>query len=470
MLAIDKYQGFAMQVSKRFLGVFSLALINVAAIVSLRNLSFMVEYGIGAILFYIAAAVFFFIPSALVCAELATAWPEAIGIYGWVARAFGQRIGFFAQWMNWMFSIASFPTVLTFLAAIIAYLIDPTLAQSKIFMFWTIVGIFWTLTLINFLGMKTSARLSSIGALLGTVIPGLLIIVLAGIWIFLGKPIEISFSKTDFFPTLSLGNIVFLSAVVLGLAGMEMSAFYANETENPKKVYPKAILLSTILILGISILGSLSMAIVVPKISIVSGVMQVFSVFFNDFHMGYAVKIIAVMAIIGSFAGNNTWIIGPAKGLHHSLISGYMPHWLANKNKQEQPIAILLTQAVLGTLLAMAFFLMPSVDIAFWLVTTITTQFAMAMYVLVFAAAIWLRFKQPNTERPYKIPGGKVGIIVVAGCGIGMCVLSFCLGFLPPDQFKESLDAHHLFLFEGYLILGLILLSLPALLCKRKAL
>lgn len=457
-----------MQVNKRFLGVISLALINVAAIVSLRNLSFMVEYGISAIFFYIAAALFFFIPSALVCAELATAWPEAIGIYGWVARAFGQRVGFFAQWMNWMFSIASFPTVLTFLAAVIAYLIDPTLSQSKDFMFWTIVGIFWTLTLINFLGMKTSATISSIGAFLGTVIPGLLIIVLAGIWLFLGKPIELDISSATLVPSLSLGNVVFLSAVVLGLAGMEMSAFYANETENPRKVYPKAILLSTLLILGISILGSLSMAIVVPKISIVSGVMQVFSVFFNDFNMGYAVKIIAVMAIIGSFAGNNTWIIGPAKGLHHSLQTGFMPHWLAKKNQKEQPIGILLTQAVLGTLLAMAFFLMPSVDIAFWLVTTITTQFAMAMYVLVFAAAIWLRIKHPETERPYKIPGGLLGLIIIAGCGILMCLLSFFLGFLPPDQFKESLETHHLFLFEGYLILGLILFSLPALLCKRK--
>lgn len=457
-----------MQVSKRFLGVFSLALINVAAIVSLRNLSFMVEYGISAIFFYIAAALFFFIPSALVCAELATAWPEAIGIYGWVARAFGQRLGFFAQWMNWMFSIASFPTVLTFLAAVIAYLIDPSLSQSKDFMFWTIVGIFWTLTLVNFLGMKTSATISSIGAFLGTVIPGLLIIVLAGIWLFLGKPIELAVSKENLIPTLSLGNVVFLSAVVLGLAGMEMSAFYANETENPRKVYPKAILLSTLLILGISILGSLSMAIVVPKISIVSGVMQVFSVFFNDFNMGYAVKIIAVMAIIGSFAGNNTWIIGPAKGLHHSLQTGYMPHWLAKKNHKEQPIGILLTQAVLGTLLALAFFLMPSVDIAFWLVTTITTQFAMAMYIFVFAAAIWLRWKHPETERPYKIPGGLFGIVIIAGSGIIMCLISFCLGFLPPDQFRDSLETHHLYLFEGYLILGLVLFSLPALLCKRK--
>ncbi len=458
-----------MKTSKKFLGVFSLALINVAAIVSLRNLSFMVEYGFGAILFYIVAALLFFIPTALVCAELATAWPEAIGIYGWVARAFGQRVGFFAQWMNWMFSIASFPTVLTFLVATIAYLIDPALAQNKYFIFFGIVGIFWTLTFINFMGMKTSATLSTVGALLGTVIPGLLIIVLAGVWLFMGKPIELEMSTQALIPDISLGNIVFFGAVVLGLAGMEMSAFYANETEHPKKVYPKAILLSTILILGISILGSLSMAVVVPKISIVSGVMQVFNVFFNDFGMGWAVKLIALMAIVGSFAGNNTWIIGPAKGLHHALATGYMPRWLSHKNKQDQPIAILIAQAILGTLLALAFFVMPSVDTAFWLVTAITTQFAMAMYILVFAAAIKLRITHPEVERPYKIPGGILSLGLIAGGGILVCLLCFGLGFMPPEQFKHSLTLRNLFVFEGYLILGLILFSLPAILCKKRA-
>ncbi|MBS0290486.1 MAG: amino acid permease [Proteobacteria bacterium] len=459
-----------MKPTKRFLGVFSLALINVAAIVSLRNLSFMVEYGFSAVPFYIAASLLFFIPTALVCAELATAWPEAIGIYGWVARAFGPRIGFVAQWMNWMFSIASFPTVLTFLAATIAYLIEPSLAQNKHFMFFTVVIIFWVLTLINFLGMKTSTTLSTVGAFLGTVIPGCLIILLALIWLLLGKPIELDVSSNALIPNWSLGNFVFFGAVVLGLAGMEMSAFYANETEHPKKVYPKAILLSTLLILGISILGSLAMAVVVPKISIVSGVMQVFNVFFNDFGMGWAVKLIALLAIIGSFAGNNTWIIGPAKGLHHALVTGYMPKWLSHKNKHDQPVAILFVQAILGTILALAFYVMPSVDLAFWLVTAITTQFAMAMYVLVFAAAIKLRKNHPEVQRPYQIPGGMLGMIVFAGSGIGICCLCFALGFIPPEQFKQVLTLDNLFLFEGYLIAGLILFSLPALVCKQQSL
>lgn len=447
-----------MQQSKKFLGVFSLALINVAAIVSLRNLSFTVEYGLSGILFYVVASLVFFIPSALVCAELATAWPEAIGVYGWVARAFGVRVGFFAQWMNWMFSIASFPTVLTFLAAIIAYLIDPALAKNAHYMFFSIVGIFWLLTFINFMSMKASAWLSTIGALFGTVIPGILIMLFGFIWLMMGKPIQLGL-QDNLMPSLNLGNLVFFGGVVLGLAGMEMSAFYANETENPKKVYPKAILLSTILILLISIVGSLSLAVVVPSINLVEGIMQLFSVFLKEFNLDWAVKGVACLVILGSFAGNNTWVIGPAKGMHHALETRHNLKWLSYTNKTNQPVSILLTQALLGTLLASAFYLMPSVEMAFWLVTAITTQFAMIMYTLIFLSAIKLRFTHPNAERPYKIPGGKWGLSALAGIGAISCLLCFILTYILPDKFLDHQGS--LWLFEGYLIIGLVLLSLP---------
>lgn len=451
------------QQNKKFLGVFSLALINVAAIISLRNLSFTVEYGFGAILFYLAAAIFFFIPSALVCAELATTWPEDIGVYGWVSRAFGKRIGFLAQWMNWMFSIASFPTVLTFLVGILAYLIEPSLSNNQTFMFCGILGTLWTLTALNLLGMKTSTFVSTMGALFGTLLPGGLIICLGFIWVTLGKPIQIDWNLTSSFSDFSLNQIVFFSAVVLGLAGMEMSAFYANETKNPAQTYPKAIALAAILILMLSVLGSLAMAVVVPKISIVSGMMQLFHVFFEDFQMLWAVKVVAFMALIGSFAGNNTWIIGPAKGLHHALEKSLYLPFLNKLSRSHQPVRILLVQGLIASLLTLAFFIMPSVEAAFWLVTAMTTQFAMLMYLLIFAAIIKLRFSDRSIDRPYRIPGGNLGLFVVAGSGFLTCLVSFLLGFLPPDQFIQDLSFAHLCLFEGYLILGLLCFSLPVL-------
>jgi amino acid transporter len=89
------------------------------------------------------------------------------------------------------------------------------------------------------------------------------------------------------------------------------------------------------------------------------------------------------------------------------------------------------------------------------------------MYILVFASAIKLRISKPDEERPYKIPGGLLGLCMVAGIGILTCFLTFGLGFVPPSQFKESFSLNHLFVFEGYLILGLLLFSLPALFCGK---
>jgi len=88
------------------------------------------------------------------------------------------------------------------------------------------------------------------------------------------------------------------------------------------------------------------------------------------------------------------------------------------------------------------------------------------MYILVFASAIKLRISKPDADRPYKIPGGILGLGIIAGMGILICALCFGLGFIPPDQFKHTLSFSHLLIFEGYLIVGLILLSLPALIGK----
>ena len=66
------------------IGVFTLAMMNVAAIVSLRGLPAEAEYGLSSVFYYIFAAVFFLIPVALAAAEMATAWPQKGGVFRWV--------------------------------------------------------------------------------------------------------------------------------------------------------------------------------------------------------------------------------------------------------------------------------------------------------------------------------------------------------------------------------------------------
>ena len=118
------------------LTVFSLVMITVGSVDSIRNLPATALFGSSLIFFFLFAALFFLIPSALVSAELSAAWPEQGGIYVWVKKAFGQQIGFLTIWFQWIENVVWYPTILSFTAGTLGYLISPNLANDKIFLIY----------------------------------------------------------------------------------------------------------------------------------------------------------------------------------------------------------------------------------------------------------------------------------------------------------------------------------------------
>lgn len=139
-----------MTTHKKPLSIFSLVMINVIAIDSLRTLPMSAEYGLSLVFYYAVAALLFFIPVALVSAELATGWPETGGIYVWAREAFGKQFGFLTIWLQWFYNICWYPTIMSFVAATLAYCINPHLVDSKAYMLTVIFLVFWGSTLVNF--------------------------------------------------------------------------------------------------------------------------------------------------------------------------------------------------------------------------------------------------------------------------------------------------------------------------------
>ncbi len=140
--------------SRRVLSTLSLVMINIIAVDNLRSLSISATYGLSLFSFYLLAALLFFIPSILVTAELATAWPNTGGVYIWVREAFGLRWSFLTIWLQWIYNIVWYPTIFSFIATALAYLIDPALAQNKWYIFGTTLSLFWLVTALNYLGLK----------------------------------------------------------------------------------------------------------------------------------------------------------------------------------------------------------------------------------------------------------------------------------------------------------------------------
>ncbi|MBI3237062.1 MAG: amino acid permease [Chlamydiales bacterium] len=436
--------------------VFTLAMINVAAVSSVRNWPTIAEYGFSSLFFFGLAALLFFIPVSMISAELATGWPKAGGVFAWVKEAFGHRTGFLAVWLLWAENVIYYPTLLSFIAGMIAYLFNPDLAQHTGYMFGLIVSIFWLTTLANLLGMRASGWISTVGVILGTLIPGAIIIGLGAFWFFSGNPIQISMSWGSLVPDMSSPTqLVLFSGVLVALGGLEMSGVHARDVQNPQKNYPRAILLSAILVLGLYILGVLAIALVVPqeKISLVTGALQAFSVFVNAYGLGWLTPLIAIFLAFGAFGTLSTWIAGPSKGLLAAAQSGDLPPVFCKLNRHEMPVALLIAQAVIVTCFSLIFLVMPTVSSAYWILNAMVAELYLAMYVLMFAAAIKLRYKRPDTPRAYRVPGGKFGMWLVAGIGLIGSFFTLVIGLFPPAQIPTGNTLFYvLFLLFGILL------------------
>lgn len=451
---------------KRVLGMTSLAMIDVAAVISLRNLPTIAEYGWGSIFIFGLALVGFMIPISFAAAELASGWAETGGVYVWVREAFGNKSGAVAIWADWAENLVWFPTVLSFIAASLAYVLVPAWAVNRAWLFCVMMIVFWGTTLANFFGVKASARISTWGTVIGSVVPGVLLIGLGLGWLLTGHPLAVPYHGAhSLMPGLSLSNLVFFSGVLLAFAGMEMAGFHAREAKNPKKDFPKATLLACLVLVGLYVLGTLAIAFVVPQkgIELNSGLLQAFQVFFTKFGVGWLTRPMAVLIFAGGIALLSTWMYGPARGFMRASFEGDFPKAFQGHNAKLAPTSVLWIQAGVGTLFALLFLFEPTISASYWILSALTTQLLVIMYVLMFAAVIRLRYTQPDRPRPYKIPGGKPGVWIMAGLGVAGCVFAFYVGFVPPSQI--STGNHTLYIC--LMVLFTALLALPPVIISR---
>ncbi|WP_419419575.1 APC family permease [Legionella sp. D16C41] len=449
-----------MSSNKHVLSIFSLTMITVGSVDSIRNLPATALFGSQLIFFFFFGALFFLIPTALVSAELASGWAQQGGIYVWVKEAFGKKAGFLAIWLQWIENVIWYPTILSFVAGTIGYLINPLLVTNSLFLWLVITISFWIVTWINIRGMKSAALFSNICAISGLIIPMTLIIALGIVWLAGGNPSQVQFNLHSILPQWNEKSLwVSLTAIMMSFCGIEIATVHANDVHNPQYAFPRALIFSVLIILVTLILGSLAIAIVLPnqEINLVAGIMQAFDAFFARYNLLWVMPVIALMLIMGGLGGVSNWIIAPTKGLMVAAAEGNLPEIFRRSNANGAPVVILITQAIIVTVLSALFLFMPSVNGSYWLLTALAAQLYMLMYLLMFAAALKLRISYPKQPRLFKIPGGLFGMVFIAGIGIIGVLVTLMVSFMPPDNINIGSVTR----YELTLVIGLIIMCLP---------
>src|SRR4051794_19800827 len=260
-----------------FISWIALALMTTSSVASLRPAPTMAVYGLASVFLYLVPAVVFLLPTSLVSAELASGWDG--GVYNWVSLGISKPMGFLAVWCQFAMTIFYYPSLLGFVASTLAYVINPALATSGVWTACVIVVVYWSGVWVSSRGTKGVAGLASGGLIIGTLIPGVVLVLLGVVFLGQGNPSAASMTTSHLLPAWAgLSSLVLIVNNILSYSGMEMNAVHVSSLKTPGREFPRSMFLALGLLLAIFILPARGISWIVPaeELSLTAGVMQAF--------------------------------------------------------------------------------------------------------------------------------------------------------------------------------------------------
>ncbi|WP_027399705.1 APC family permease [Anaerovorax odorimutans] len=350
-------------------------------------------------------------PFGLVAAELGSARPQEGGYYKWVQEACGEFWGFQAGWWRTI-SIYIDNSLYVILAG--GY-IASTWNLTAGWEFAAKALIILIFTWINIRGVKDVGIVSSILSVLVIVAFAMVAIIGFLNWNqnpmipFTPEPVE---SAVDWIFYIGGG----ISIGMWMYSGYESMSTIAGEVSNPQ-VIPKATLITVPLIMAVYIFPTIAGLASLgdwPNWGTEPGTIGYADV--ATHFLGPASGIFfAVVAVLAQCSIYNTYIASGSRGFFALADDNLAPPILVKCDKKHGvPYISVLSVAIVNLILC-------SFD--FSTVVVVDVFLLVASYVLVFISALILRKRIPDSERPFKIPGG-YGFLVV------ICVLPMIVAFI----------------------------------------
>ncbi len=150
-------------------------------------------------------------------------------------------MGLLAVWCEFAQTIFYYPALLAYVAGTLAYVIDRRLANNGVYTAAIIIVLFWGGVLVSSRGVSLVAKLSSSGTVIGTLIPGAILVVLGVVYLAQGNHSAAPINAHHILPAWSgLASIVLVVNSFFTFAGVEINAVHVDELRNPGRDYPKS--------------------------------------------------------------------------------------------------------------------------------------------------------------------------------------------------------------------------------------
>ncbi len=452
---------------ERALKTRDLVLFNVAAIVGMRWIALAAANGPSSLFLWVLAAVVFFIPQGFAVTALATAIPEEGGLYVWTTKAFGERQGFLAGWLYWASNITYFPT-LTLSTVVFALYVFGTrfaaLEQSQTYAAGASLVLLGIALAFNIVGLKTGKWVQNIGGLSQWLPSGALLVV--GLVALFHSGSATPMPPASFLPNFAaLPTVLFFANLCFGFAGLELAPCMAGEVVEPKRTFPRAIVISALSIAAVYLTGTLALLWALPpsQTSIISGVNQAITKAGAQHGMPWLGPPVALLMTLAGLGGVGAWLIATARLLFVGGLDRYLPPIFAKTHpKWKTPWFAMTFQAAFSAIFIVAATRGDTVKNAYLKLVNATLIVYFLPYLYMFATAIRLRAEIARQPGAIPVPGGRAGSLVWNGLGFLTTFVAIVLALIPPaDTADKSGFFIEVFVGSfGFLAAGFVLYAL----------
>lgn len=455
-----------MRTTSKKLTLFGFFAITASMVMTVYEYPAFATSGLSLVFFLLIGGFFWFIPVSLVAAEIATVkgWQKG-GLFTWVEKTLGPKWGFAAIFYQWFQITVGFITMIYFIVGALSIAFDWSALNDNIGLkLAAVLIIFWLITFSQFWGTSWTAKIAKIGFLVGVLGSGILLFALAIAYVAKGGEILLNFdNEASWIPDFSqLSTLVIFVSFILAYAGVESSASHVNEMNNPGRNYPLAMFMLVVVAILVDVLGGFTIAAVIPQdqIGLSTGVIQAFQfLIVQQFGGGaWIVSVIAIIICLGVIAEIACWVVGPSYALLKAAEEGLLPKSLAETNKQKVPVKLVVIQGIVVSIWAIVLTLGGGgSNLSFFIAMALTVCIYLVAYTLMFVGYLVLVCKHPEYERAFKIPGGKVGKLIVALIGLIVTVFAFFISFVAPSGIGQvSNSQYFVILFVCWAVMVII--------------
>lgn len=430
----------------RVMGVWDVLLFNVVTVLGPRWIAAAARNGTSSISLWILAAIFFFVPTALVITELSTRFPVEGGLYSWSRHAFGEFHGFVAGWNYWVYTLFYFPALLFASASMAAYIGGfgyAPMAQNRTFLLIGSFVLLFVAVFMNIIGLRIGKWLQNAGGV-ATFLPLMMLVAIAFIvWLRQGSVTH--FSWSNMLPHWDWSTVNFWPQIAFAFAGLELVSCMSEEIREPRKTFPRAILGSGIVIASLYIAGTIAVLVLLKDITVdpKSGVFQALTVASGVLKVGILGMIAALLVTVGNAGGVGSTVAGIARVPFVVGLDRYLPRAFGKIHPRWQtPYVSILVQAIISGVILLLSQINETTVTAYQILVDGTNILYFIPFLYMYAAAIKLAYRadRSSSKDAVLIPGGIPGVWIAGGLGFIICLAGIFLSLIPPGETVNKLQ------------------------------